>query len=131
MTRGRRPSFPQVCTRRWRSGHKRGYGTLAAAEEALRATKADTPGKEFNVFLCRHCGGWHIGGQQEEAEPDAPSTGSTRRARARTAWREVEGLLGKVGLKFQAMREMGVEPDEALVEHLRAMKTGARLRAEG
>lgn len=59
--------FPQTCKRRWKSSRKRCYGTIEDAEAALKATKADCPGKEFNLFLCRSCGAWHIGGARESA----------------------------------------------------------------
>lgn len=54
----------QYCTRMWKSGRKIAHATIGEAEFALRDLQKQEPGKNLNVFYCRHCGAWHVGGSR-------------------------------------------------------------------
>ena len=38
------------------------YTSVIAALEAKEALVEKVPDKKFNVYICRHCGEYHIGG---------------------------------------------------------------------
>lgn len=63
--REKETKHPQMCSRKWKRSRKRCYGSIEEATAAMQRTREANPGREFQVFLCKFCGAWHIGGVKE------------------------------------------------------------------
>ena len=96
-------------TRYFKCTRKKRYETRAVAKKALVKVQNKAMGKAVRVYKCKHCKGWHIGGQAKLAEEKKPE--EPKKPKKRNKFKSITDLKLRLVFKSPGVVERVVQSE--------------------